>query len=228
MEKPGKYYAVAVGRETGIVKSWAECKKRVDRFSGAVFKAFSTLEAAEEFLRFKSEPGTDQPRRNLPKIPCRRLNSSENIEKPKKKQCTVVKSRLSSPVGPLMYLFTDGACQDTRCGAGFLIKDAARQTVFRGAQPLAEDTTNNEAEYDAFILGLQACLDRGFVCISAHLDSMLVVEQCTGYWAVKEARLQAKWEQVQNLLREFAYFRIEHVKRDLNCEADYLSKEALR
>lgn len=45
-----KYYAVKVGRETGIFESWEECQKQIINFSGAVYKKFTDLKAAEKFL----------------------------------------------------------------------------------------------------------------------------------------------------------------------------------
>lgn len=45
-----KYYAVKNGRETGIFESWEECQKQIINFSGAVYKKFTDLEKAVEFL----------------------------------------------------------------------------------------------------------------------------------------------------------------------------------
>ena len=45
-----KYYAVKVGRETGIFTSWDVCKAQVQGYSGAVYKGFATLEEAQAFL----------------------------------------------------------------------------------------------------------------------------------------------------------------------------------
>jgi len=42
-----KYYAVREGREKGIFTSWEECKKAIHGYSGAVYKSFPTLEAAQ-------------------------------------------------------------------------------------------------------------------------------------------------------------------------------------
>lgn len=45
-----KYYAVRRGREPGIYGSWTECQAQVFKFSGAVFKSFDDLEAAQEYI----------------------------------------------------------------------------------------------------------------------------------------------------------------------------------
>ena len=46
-----KYYAVQVGRSTGVFFSWAECQKQVTGFPGAVYKSFLTMEEAEAFVK---------------------------------------------------------------------------------------------------------------------------------------------------------------------------------
>ena len=45
-----KYYAVKSGYIPGIYKSWDDCKKQTDGFSGAIYKSFKQKEEAEAFL----------------------------------------------------------------------------------------------------------------------------------------------------------------------------------
>jgi hypothetical protein len=52
-----KYWAVKVGRKTGIFTSWNECKEQVHGYSNAVQKRFRSLEKAEAFLIPDSEKG---------------------------------------------------------------------------------------------------------------------------------------------------------------------------
>lgn len=46
-----KYYAVLVGRETGVFLTWEECQKNTTGFPGAKFKGFKTNEEAEAYLK---------------------------------------------------------------------------------------------------------------------------------------------------------------------------------
>lgn len=58
------YYAVKVGRETGIFRTWAECQAQVKGFSGAVYKGFQNMADAEEYLKEgneKKEEDMDTP-----------------------------------------------------------------------------------------------------------------------------------------------------------------------
>ena len=45
-----KYYVVKVGRNKGIFNSWEECKVEVEGYDGAIFKSFSSLEEANDYL----------------------------------------------------------------------------------------------------------------------------------------------------------------------------------
>ena len=45
-----KYYSVKIGRTTGIYTSWDECKEQVEGFEGALYKSFSKLEDAQQYL----------------------------------------------------------------------------------------------------------------------------------------------------------------------------------
>lgn len=45
-----KLYAVRKGREIGIFNTWEECKKQVEKFPGAEFKSFVTIEEARRFI----------------------------------------------------------------------------------------------------------------------------------------------------------------------------------
>lgn len=53
-----KYYAVKKGRAHGIYLTWDECKAMVDGYKGAVFKSFSSLQEAEDYLL--DQPSTPQ------------------------------------------------------------------------------------------------------------------------------------------------------------------------
>jgi ribonuclease HI len=45
-----KYYAVKIGKNAGIYRTWEECKKQVEGVSGAVYKSFKNLQDAELFI----------------------------------------------------------------------------------------------------------------------------------------------------------------------------------
>jgi len=55
-----KYYAVAVGRETGVFKDWNICQSHTHGYSGACFRSFTSLEKANQFLVMKTTNSTNE------------------------------------------------------------------------------------------------------------------------------------------------------------------------
>lgn len=52
-----KYYAVRLGRVTGIYETWKQCEEQVKGFSGAEYKSFPTLQEAERYISGSDEQG---------------------------------------------------------------------------------------------------------------------------------------------------------------------------
>lgn len=87
--------------------------------------------------------------------------------------------------------------------------------------------TNNEAEYTGLILGLEAAQRHGVTKIEIEGDSMLVVNQVQGAWQVKTPSLVPLKSKAASLYYKFPTRLLRHIPRDLNADADFLSKEAL-
>lgn len=45
-----KFYAVLVGRKTGVFNTWSECEKQTKGFKGAVFKSYPTYDLAQKAI----------------------------------------------------------------------------------------------------------------------------------------------------------------------------------
>jgi ribonuclease HI len=88
--------------------------------------------------------------------------------------------------------------------------------------------TNNEAEYEALILGLKNALSLGIEEIKIHMDSELLVRQLTGLYRVKNPRLAIYFQQVRDLLNKFSGYYIIHIPREQNREADAMANEAFK
>jgi len=58
-------------------------------------------------------------------------------------------------------------------------------------------------------------------------DSELLVKQMRGEYRVKSPGLQPLWDEARRLAREIGEVRFEHVRRELNKEADRLANEAM-
>lgn len=89
------------------------------------------------------------------------------------------------------------------------------------------EATNNEAEYEALIQGLESTLEKGYTDVIAEGDSQLVVRQVRGQYNVGAENLVPLYEQARELVEQFDRFEIRHVKRAKNEGADDLANEAL-
>lgn len=88
--------------------------------------------------------------------------------------------------------------------------------------------TNNIAEYTALIRGLEKARALGVKKIEILLDSELLVRQINGIYKVKNKNLLPLWIQAGNILKDFDAFKVTHVRRENNKEADFLATQAVK
>jgi len=110
-------------------------------------------------------------------------------------------------------------------GAGFVI-EVDGEIVCRGGRYLGI-ATNNVAEYEAMIWGLENVRELGHRSVSVFADSELLVKQVNGQYKVKNAGLKPLFLRVLALLRAFESFEVCHVRREDNCAADAMANEAM-
>lgn len=109
---------------------------------------------------------------------------------------------------------------------GVLIRDPRGETVAKLKKCIGR-FTNNVAEYYGFIAAMDYALSHGVRAIRVESDSELLVKQMRGLYKVKSADLQPLYERAQKMSKGFDSFRIDHVYREQNREADALANEAL-
>ncbi len=128
----------------------------------------------------------------------------------------------------LIYqIFCDGASRsnpgDASIGVSISLDGKEIHTISRKIGI----ATNNEAEYQALIDGLNYCIENSIKEIEVFLDSNLVVEQVNKNFKVKAGNLKALNSQVENMIKEFEYIEFKHVYREENKRADQLANMAL-
>ena len=94
------------------------------------------------------------------------------------------------------------------------------------AKKLAFRVTNNEAEYEACILGMEALITLGVTEVEIFGDSMLVINQATEEWELKEQHLKPYLSHLQNLTLSFQKCKFIHLPRNHNQMADALASLA--
>lgn len=130
--------------------------------------------------------------------------------------------------GGHLRLFTDGASRGNPglAGAGYTVDDGQGQELL-GEGIFLGKCTNNVAEYQALIKGLQAARALQPEKIDIFLDSQLIVRQIQGQYKVKNNTLKPLFAQVQQLLNSLPAWQIHHVPREQNKRADELANEGI-
>lgn len=127
-----------------------------------------------------------------------------------------------------MIVYADGGSRGNPgpAGSGAYLEDEAGNPVARVYKYIGE-TTNNVAEYSALIFGLKEAERQGAEDLLIRMDSQLVVRQIEGVYRVKEPTLQKLHGHALTLLKHFRSFRMEHIPREENAEADKLANMAM-
>ena len=88
--------------------------------------------------------------------------------------------------------------------------------------------TNNIAEYQALIAGLEEAQRLKANSIEVWLDSELVLKQLLGKYRVKDAKLIPLYKKAKKLLSVFFTCSLKKASRDENKQAHTLAHKALR
>ncbi|XP_016467405.1 uncharacterized protein LOC107790022 [Nicotiana tabacum] len=118
-------------------------------------------------------------------------------------------------------LFTDGASNVKGSSLGVVLVTPSGETLRHAIKTIP--LTNNEAEYEALVTGVELARGLGFEVIEIKCDFQLVVNQVCGMFDIKEERIQQYVNKVQALLSRFMEWSILHIPREENVEADALA-----
>jgi len=130
---------------------------------------------------------------------------------------------------PMWIAETDGASLGNPgpSGYGFVIRDALGRVRYSESGYIGF-TTNNVAEYTAILRALQWLRSAGVAGVEIRTDSELTVYQLLGLYEVRSRHLQPLHAEVRRLLSEFRTWRIVHVPRERNRQADSLARQGAR
>ncbi|GAU31738.1 hypothetical protein TSUD_146250 [Trifolium subterraneum] len=119
-------------------------------------------------------------------------------------------------------LIFDGAVNLYGSGIGAIIVTPKGAHIPFTAR-LQFECTNNIAEYEACIMGIEESIDLRFKNIDIYGDSALVVNQIKGEWETRHAGLIPYRDYARRLLTFFNKVELHHIPRDENQMADALA-----
>jgi ribonuclease HI len=121
----------------------------------------------------------------------------------------------------------DGGSRGNPGPAGYGVRiEQADGTIVEFKQAL-EPCTNNVAEYKGLLAALQWASEHRIARLLIKSDSELLVRQMRGEYRVKNEGLQPLYQEATALVRRVGRVTFEHVRRDLNKDADRLANEAM-
>ena len=129
---------------------------------------------------------------------------------------------------PKWTVFADGASRGNPGAAsiGAVVYDEKGKEVASVSRTIGR-ATNNEAEYQAAIAGLESALELGGGGLDLRMDSELIIRQLQGRYKVRNARLAPFYQRLVQLLTQFNPVTFDHVPRARNARADELANLAL-
>lgn len=128
----------------------------------------------------------------------------------------------------LFLLRTDGASRgNPGPGAIGVVLEDEDGNVLEEVGARIGTATNNQAEYQALLTGLETALDRGVSRVRILSDSELLVRQLRQEYKVKNEHLKELYLQARSLFQRFERVEVKHVPREQNARADELANQAL-
>jgi ribonuclease HI len=109
---------------------------------------------------------------------------------------------------------------------GVVIRDAKGEIVAHLKKYIGH-STNNVAEYFGLIAALDYAENHGIHALHVRSDSELLVKQMRGQYKVRSEDLRPLFERAKKMSQTFEAFRIDHVYREQNSEADALANQAM-
>jgi ribonuclease HI len=128
----------------------------------------------------------------------------------------------------LIVAYIDGGSRGNPGPAGYGVRIEDEQATLveelRGTLGVA---TNNVAEYHGLLAALAWATERGVASLEIRSDSELLVKQMLGVYRVKNPGLQPLHQQARLLATRVGRVRFQHVRRELNKDADRLANLAM-
>ncbi|KAJ9547211.1 hypothetical protein OSB04_019754, partial [Centaurea solstitialis] len=119
-------------------------------------------------------------------------------------------------------LYVDGSSNIRGSGLGIVLKSSHGGNMVYSIR-CEFKATNNEAEYEALIAGLEIAYNSRARRLHVRSDSLLVVNQINGDFQAKDSKMMVYLEIAKESIARFEKFSIEQIPRDLNVQADALA-----
>ena len=138
---------------------------------------------------------------------------------------SIVEPSLNDVSNQLWKLYFDGSNHKNGTGIGIMIispNNVPTKYKFR----LNQFCSNNKAEYEALITGLEILLELEARCVGIKGDSELVLKQLTKEYKCAKENLIMYYAAANALLKRFTHVEVQHIPRIENQEVNDLAQMA--
>lgn len=217
-----KYYAVKVGRIPGIYQTWDETKEQINGYSGAVYKGFTTLHDAEQFILESNEQASDNKKEN---VTSGDLNNQ-------------IEEKIANLSEDEVVAFVDGSYNAEKEKAGFgtiiISKGGEKYTSYKSFTKKFDENLIALRNVFAELEGVKEAV---LVAVNSKKTKITIYYDYTGIemWATKKWKANNEFTQnyIAFMQEKMKYINIEFVKVPAhsgviyNEEADALAKKSL-
>ncbi|XP_065626174.1 uncharacterized protein LOC136066193 [Quercus suber] len=118
--------------------------------------------------------------------------------------------------------YVDGAANQRGSGVG-LVLISPEGIIIEKALRLDFSATNNEAKYEALLMGMSMIQKMGGKAVKVFSNSRLIVGQVQGEFEAKDERMHGYLSRVKHLQSGFESFSLLHIPRNSNSHTDSLA-----
>ncbi|XP_059076478.1 uncharacterized protein LOC131875815 [Cryptomeria japonica] len=154
-------------------------------------------------------------------------NFKVELKKPKTQSLTPIESSVKENKDQVWRMYFDGSCSKEGSGARIIFISPDGE-MFKYSFKLIFECTNNIAEYEALLTGLNVATKHGIKLLSVFGDSELVISQIKQKYASKHLRLKQYRDAVWDTIELFDAFQISWIDRSNNIMADFLANVSLK
>ena len=232
-----KYYAVRIGREPGIYLTWDECKAQVDKFPGAIYKSFKTMEEAEKFAGLKAS--TTEKVKSTTSTRSTKIVAKTTELKPIRSTAKV--KVFENYVEPLeikdnfdMIAFVDGSYEkfSKTYGSGIAVLDLEKDTVEEHKEAGIDkwDQWNIVGEVEASKYAIKLAKEKGMKRLCIYHDLKNLSLWASGSWQAKNEYTQDYVRYIEEYSKDvdITFVKVKgHSANRYNDIADRLAREAI-
>ncbi len=215
-----KYYAVKVGAQTGIFRTWDECREKVSGYPGALYKSFATQGEALAYLGLNKEP-------------CLGSDVDTDLTPGEEKGFFGADDVLNGP--DRVKIYVDGSFNSATREFSYgmvALREEREETFCKKFDDKELATMRNVAgEIKGAEAAMQYALDRGIPAIAIYHDYEGIAKWCLGEWKTNRKGTKAYKEFFDKASKEIDIKFVKvtgHSNDKYNDMADQLAKKALR